>query len=738
MEFNQLCTEIKIFQSKTQVMKHSCIFFLAFFISLALFATAQNPEQLFQEGLVKEEAEGALTEAIEIYNQIVENTEASRPIRARALLQVASCYDKMGQQKARNAYEKLIRDYGDQKELVSIAKKRLKNYSQPERKIPVQLTNQLLLSELSPKKGSFRVSPNGQYLAYMDWNQWEIMIRDLSTGKVSALTDGNTWVAKEHKNNTWSNPQNPIWSPDSKFILYSWFSHGRSEIRMKELEGTEPVTLFGLDHEGNYAPTELFPDLFDFTKNGRKLLCGKHHSAEMKSQDLFWYDADKNEWQFIHNFGMHFGSQFRISPDEKKLLYQRYSEESKSVDIFVYDLTTNHIQNISEHRAKDFGPRWSPDGKKVLFLSDRSGTNDLYVVDPDHQSGKDPAVMVKKNLGNKIIELIVCEDGSVFYVSNNERYDVYTLDTKALFEEDKIISERITDKVFAFGGHAPDFSQDGRYISYISWGSNFRDQVPKEIDNNLGDRYFLNIYDREKRTHREIETEIYTNHYWSDINEYIPNWSKDGSKLIIHGQVKTNYLGGFFMVDVHSGEVTGLKVSEQSIVSAPVRAGRFPKWSKHENKFFYTSNDWKELREFYVDDHRDQLINRDERGYFFRGTDDKEQNFYLYNGLGLFNYNRPKDSLSQVLPDNTQYIIGCSHDNKYWYSAESGDFSWIKGMTRISTSDPDKQKSVSFEEVFPDGRIWLIRFSPVEDLMVFDMKTNLGNDLYKLEGVLPD
>lgn len=38
---------------------------------------------------------------------------------------------------------------------------------------------------------------------------------------------------------------------------------------------------------------------------------------------------------------------------------------------------------LTEHAFADSNPSWSPDGKKILFASDRSGTTDLYVLEPD-------------------------------------------------------------------------------------------------------------------------------------------------------------------------------------------------------------------------------------------------------------------------------------------------------------------------------------------------------------------
>ncbi len=81
-----------------------CLLFLGFMMSFQTSILAQNSEKLFQQGMMKEEGEGNLKEAIAIYNKIVNNISAERNIRAKALLQVGICYEKLGNKNARKTY----------------------------------------------------------------------------------------------------------------------------------------------------------------------------------------------------------------------------------------------------------------------------------------------------------------------------------------------------------------------------------------------------------------------------------------------------------------------------------------------------------------------------------------------------------------------------------------------------------------------------------------------------------
>jgi TolB protein len=51
-------------------------------------------------------------------------------------------------------------------------------------------------------------------------------------------------------------------------------------------------------------------------------------------------------------------------------------------DIFVMDRNGGGITNLTSHQAGDASPTWSPDGKRVAFISTRnSARGDLFVLD---------------------------------------------------------------------------------------------------------------------------------------------------------------------------------------------------------------------------------------------------------------------------------------------------------------------------------------------------------------------
>jgi len=87
-----------------------------------------------QAGIEKEDVDGDLPSAMEIYQKIAADASAPRDVRARALLRLGGCDEKLGRQ-ARQLYEQILHDYADQPAAVQ-ARKRLALLKQQEHPAP--------------------------------------------------------------------------------------------------------------------------------------------------------------------------------------------------------------------------------------------------------------------------------------------------------------------------------------------------------------------------------------------------------------------------------------------------------------------------------------------------------------------------------------------------------------------------------------------------------------------------
>jgi hypothetical protein len=66
-----------------------------------------------ETGIEKEDVDGDLKSAMDIYQKIVTDTAAPRDVLAKALLRLAGCDEKLGKQ-AKQIYEQIVHDFADQ------------------------------------------------------------------------------------------------------------------------------------------------------------------------------------------------------------------------------------------------------------------------------------------------------------------------------------------------------------------------------------------------------------------------------------------------------------------------------------------------------------------------------------------------------------------------------------------------------------------------------------------------
>src|SRR4029450_6606334 len=82
-------------------------------VSPAMAQKVSESELLYREALHKQQVEGDLASAIKLYQNLASSKTADRAVKAKALLQLAACYEALGRQ-AESVYQQIVRDFADQ------------------------------------------------------------------------------------------------------------------------------------------------------------------------------------------------------------------------------------------------------------------------------------------------------------------------------------------------------------------------------------------------------------------------------------------------------------------------------------------------------------------------------------------------------------------------------------------------------------------------------------------------
>src|SRR4030042_3582896 len=237
---------------------------------------AQTPEQLYQKGLMKEEGEGILKDAIDLYSQVADNSNADQSLRAKALLHIGMCYEKLGTKEAVKAYQRLVNNFPAQKSEVSVAMERLSRLTTKES--PSEITiRQVWTGREADGFGS--VSADGEYLSFTDWETGNLAVRNLKTGENKQVTHDATW------RDSTQYAEYSLISPDGNQFVYTWYYKDLYyELRLIKSGDQKPLTLYSCKNFDEY----IIPGVW--FSEGNRIIAQKYNRTN-GSRQMIWTNS---------------------------------------------------------------------------------------------------------------------------------------------------------------------------------------------------------------------------------------------------------------------------------------------------------------------------------------------------------------------------------------------------------------------------------------------------------------
>jgi serine/threonine protein kinase len=149
-----------------------------------------------------------------------------------------------------------------------------------------------------------------------------------------------------------------------------------------------------------------------------------------------------------------------LSPDEKRVAAATLSSQNGSRDVWLVDIARGTPTRFTFDPAEDFAPIWSPDGTRIVFVSDREGNGNLY------QKSASGA-------GNEELVLKTNERKWPGDWSRDGRFLVYTVLSQNTKHDLSILPMTGEKKPFPFVQSPANedhgrFSPDGHFIAYSS------------------------------------------------------------------------------------------------------------------------------------------------------------------------------------------------------------------------------------------------------------------------------
>jgi eukaryotic-like serine/threonine-protein kinase len=205
---------------------------------------------------------------------------------------------------------------------------------------------------------------------------------------------------------------NPVWSRDGRYVLFASDRGGTMNfwrIRVDEAKGT----VLGAP-EAVTAPTSD-AGFLSFSSDGSRLAYVARSFARNISRIPFDPDSGRNaaEQVSLVTRGNQNVRDLDVSPDGRWLVYNSDSTEK----LFVVRADGTETRQITEGAWKDRGPRWSPDGSRIAFYSNRAGTYQIWAIKPD---GSELRQLTEESTTSGLVFPIWSADGRLLSASSFE------------------------------------------------------------------------------------------------------------------------------------------------------------------------------------------------------------------------------------------------------------------------------------------------------------------------------
>jgi Tol biopolymer transport system component len=233
------------------------------------------------------------------------------------------------------------------------------------------------------------LSPDGTKLAFMGKRagKWELREKSLVDGSETPILAEDMYVRNE-----------PQWSPDGSRLAY---------VRQNPVSVEQQLVVWDTQKRSERAITELtrqFLLVFDWSPDGKWLVASEQNvqgnqtdvwiepatgrrAEPSAARKVVTAEPNSDIWQG------------RISPNGDWVVFEPVKSVPRGVEssIEVAPVAGGKWIHVTEGRHWDDKPRWSPDGRAIYFLSERSGYFNVFGVRFDPAGGRRSVIFFRSH-----------------------------------------------------------------------------------------------------------------------------------------------------------------------------------------------------------------------------------------------------------------------------------------------------------------------------------------------------
>jgi Tol biopolymer transport system component len=297
----------------------------------------------------------------------------------------------------------------------------------------------------------FSVTSDGSTFLYTDWNTGDLVAKNMATGKTRPFYG----VDFERSTEMF---EAPVISRDGKrvaFVSY-WYPFGKpttTRLVVDNLGGGNREILYEDENNSFYT--------HDWSPDGNRIL-GLLQAPD-RSISIVTLDTKTRRLERLVTLNWEYPQRAEYSPDGRFIAYDSTKDAG---DRKIYLLTADGLEErvLVDSPGEDDSPLWSPDGRFLLFRTNRSGDWDLYGLALTQGKASGEPFLIKANIGERTFLRSMTSDGRLFYGEQVSAEQIVLVERN----DNSLGPPRTLPAIKTRGTNHPSFAPDGKRLAYVA------------------------------------------------------------------------------------------------------------------------------------------------------------------------------------------------------------------------------------------------------------------------------